>query len=107
MDTNNDGVVDESQFRTLMRRLKVIPVELIERFLQDIDPFNNQKVRIRGLCGSVPRTLRKYLANTYTFFCIDNIQRVCALAIHGDDQEAGGRAGDGCPRGHCRRYTGR
>ena len=27
-----------------MKRLKVVPVELIEKFLQDIDPFNNQKV---------------------------------------------------------------
>jgi len=33
VDTNNDGVVDETQFRTLMRKLKVIPQELIERFL--------------------------------------------------------------------------
>jgi len=27
-----------------MKRLRVIPQDLIERFLQDIDPFNNQKV---------------------------------------------------------------
>ena len=44
VDVNNDGVVDEGQFRTLMKRLKVVPVELIEKFLQDIDPFNNQKI---------------------------------------------------------------
>ena len=44
MDLNNDGVIDEPQFRTLMKRLKVVPVELIEKFLQDIDPFNNQKI---------------------------------------------------------------
>jgi Ca2+-binding EF-hand superfamily protein len=44
VDTNNDGVIDEAQFRTLMKRLKVIPQNLTERFLQDIDPFNNQKV---------------------------------------------------------------
>ena len=44
VDLNNDGVIDEPQFRTLMKRLKVVPVELIEKFLQDIDPFNNQKI---------------------------------------------------------------
>lgn len=33
----------------LMKRLKVVPIELIEKFLQDIDPFNNQKVRYHPL----------------------------------------------------------
>jgi Ca2+-binding EF-hand superfamily protein len=41
VDTNNDGVIDENQFRVLMKRLRVVPLELIEKFLQDIDPFNN------------------------------------------------------------------
>jgi hypothetical protein len=27
-----------------MKRLQVVPLELIEKFLQDIDPFNNQKI---------------------------------------------------------------
>lgn len=42
MDSNNDGVVDEREFRLLMKRLSnVIPAKFVEKYLQEIDPFNN------------------------------------------------------------------
>lgn len=41
VDIDNDGVLNEPQFRALMKRLRVIPAEKIESFLHVIDPYNN------------------------------------------------------------------
>ena len=41
-DSDNDGVIDEASFRSLMQRLKF--GDRVEAFLIAIDPYNNQKV---------------------------------------------------------------
>ncbi len=42
LDLNNDGVLDEKEFRLLMQRLShVVPPQSVETYLHVIDPYNN------------------------------------------------------------------
>ncbi len=44
-DSDHDGVLNEQEFKELLRNLKVIDKEEdIEFLLQQVDPFNNQKM---------------------------------------------------------------
>ena len=41
VDTDNDGIVDEVAFRSILKNFRFIPSDKIEQYLQVIDPFNH------------------------------------------------------------------
>ena len=58
LDTNTDGVLDEAQFRALLREMNCVRAEAeVVRLLETVDPFNNQRITFSdclALLSSVP-----------------------------------------------------
>ena len=51
VDTDRDGILNEDEFRALMQNLGFtqdassdFAAQRVEKFLQDIDPYSNQKI---------------------------------------------------------------
>ena len=44
IDEDQDGILDEDQFRGLIEAMNVVDQQEIDTLLQKVDPFNNQKM---------------------------------------------------------------
>ena len=44
MDEDEDGILDEDQFRRLIETMQVVDSQEIDTLLTKVDPFNNQKM---------------------------------------------------------------
>lgn len=52
LDTDTDGILNEDQFRKLIAMIPSIPKETDpNRFLEAVDPFNNNKITFSDCCS--------------------------------------------------------